>query len=242
MVHAFGPPATPGERTDFQEALIEYRRHGAELLDRLASAPDGPLAGVEYEFLLTGGSPAEQLLQAARRHSAEQIVVGSRDSARCWPRWGASRTNWFTDRPARGGVPCPLTAMTTTSPHSGRQRRQRDEDTSGDQRLRAHGRCTLRAAIERGAELEFVAINDLADIETLGHLLRHDSVFGGFPGEVEVRGSELVIDGKPIAVFAESDPASLPWGDLDVDVAIESTGRFRDRAVPRSTWRRARGR
>ncbi len=78
VVHAFGPPATPGERTDFQEAVIEYRRHGAELLDRLASDPDGPLAGVEYEFLLTGGSPAEQLLQAARRHSAEQIVVGSR--------------------------------------------------------------------------------------------------------------------------------------------------------------------
>ncbi len=92
------------------------------------------------------------------------------------------------------------------------------------------GRCTLRAAMERGAELEFVAINDLADIETLGHLLRHDSVFGGFPGEVEVRGSELVIDGKPISVFAESDPASLPWDELDVDVAIESTGRFRDRA------------
>ena len=92
------------------------------------------------------------------------------------------------------------------------------------------GRCTLRSAYERGANLEFVAINDVADAEMLGHLLRHDSVFGAFPAKVEVRGSELVIDGKPIAVFGESDPAALPWADLDVDVVIEATGRFRDRA------------
>jgi glyceraldehyde 3-phosphate dehydrogenase len=92
------------------------------------------------------------------------------------------------------------------------------------------GRCMLRAAFERDADLEFVAINDLADVETLGHLLRHDSVFGAFPGEVDVRGSELIIDGHPISVFSEPDPAALPWGDLGVDVAIEATGRFRDRA------------
>jgi glyceraldehyde 3-phosphate dehydrogenase len=87
----------------------------------------------------------------------------------------------------------------------------------------------LRSAFERDAKLEFVGINDLADVETLGHLLRYDSVFGPFPGEVEVRGSELVLDGHPISVFNETDPASLPWGDVGVDVAIESTGRFRDR-------------
>ena len=92
------------------------------------------------------------------------------------------------------------------------------------------GRCTLRAAIERGAHLEFVAINDIADVETLGHLLRHDSVYGAFPADIQDHGSELVIDGKPIAVFGQGDPAALPWAELDVDVVIESTGRFRDRA------------
>ena len=91
------------------------------------------------------------------------------------------------------------------------------------------GRCTLRAAHERGADIEVVAVNDLMDAGTLAHLLRHDSVFGRFPGAVEATDSGLRIDDRSIAVFAEADPADLPWGDLGVDVVIESSGRFRTR-------------
>ena len=91
------------------------------------------------------------------------------------------------------------------------------------------GRCTFRAAHQRDADIEVVAINDLMDTETLAHLLRHDSVFGRFPGEVEADDSQLRVDGRSIAVCAESDPANLPWADLGVDVVIESSGRFRTR-------------
>jgi len=91
------------------------------------------------------------------------------------------------------------------------------------------GRCTLRAAHARDADIEIVAVNDLADARTLGHLLRHDSVFGRFSGEVVTGDTQLVVDGREIAVFAEQDPAALPWGDLGVDVVIESSGRFRTR-------------
>jgi glyceraldehyde 3-phosphate dehydrogenase len=92
------------------------------------------------------------------------------------------------------------------------------------------GRCTLRSASESGADIEIVAINDLMDCATLAHLLRHDSVFGRFPGDVAAAESSLTVDGREIAVFSEADPADLPWGDLGVDVVIESSGRFRDRA------------
>jgi glyceraldehyde 3-phosphate dehydrogenase (phosphorylating) len=91
------------------------------------------------------------------------------------------------------------------------------------------GRCTLRAAFERDADLEIVAINDLMDIETLAQLLRRDSVFGHFPAKVEADGSQLRVGNRSIAVLAEPDPARLPWEDLGVDVAIESSGRFRSR-------------
>ena len=91
------------------------------------------------------------------------------------------------------------------------------------------GRCALRAAHEREAGIEIVAVNDLTDPRTLGQLLLHDSVFGRFPGEVVAGDATLRVDGREIAVFAERDPAALPWGELDVDVVIESTGRFRSR-------------
>ena len=93
------------------------------------------------------------------------------------------------------------------------------------------GRCALRSARQRGADMEVVAINDVMDTGTLAHLLRHDSVFGRFPGEVAAAGdSTLTVDGREISVFCESDPVDLPWGELAIDVVIESTGRFRDRA------------
>jgi glyceraldehyde 3-phosphate dehydrogenase len=93
------------------------------------------------------------------------------------------------------------------------------------------GRCALRAAYQSETEVEIVAINDLVDPATLAHLLKYDSVFGRFPGDVSVRNGGIAIDDTEIRALAESDPASLPWDDLGVDVVIESTGRFRTRAA-----------
>ncbi len=93
------------------------------------------------------------------------------------------------------------------------------------------GRNILRAARQAGADLDFVAVNDLTDAETLGHLLRYDSVHGRFAGEVEVADGELLVNGDRMQVLSERDPAELPWDDLGVDVVFESTGVFRERAA-----------
>ena len=90
------------------------------------------------------------------------------------------------------------------------------------------GRNFFRAAQERG-DFEIVAFNDLGDVNTMAHLLRHDSVLGTFPEEVEVDGGSLKVGGKEIRGLAERDPAALPWRDLEVDVVIESTGFFTKR-------------
>src|SRR5829696_1442004 len=92
------------------------------------------------------------------------------------------------------------------------------------------GRNLFRAAREAGSDLEFVAVNDLVDAETMAHLLKYDTVLGRFPGEVEASGDGISVDGKLLKVFNEKDPAALPWGDLGVDVVIESTGHFTARA------------
>src|SRR5438445_1849786 len=92
------------------------------------------------------------------------------------------------------------------------------------------GRNFFRAAQERGADFEIVAFNDLGDIPTMAHLLRHDSVSGPFKGTVEVEGGSLTVDGKELKGLAERDRANLRWGELGVDVVIESTGFFTDRA------------
>jgi glyceraldehyde 3-phosphate dehydrogenase len=92
------------------------------------------------------------------------------------------------------------------------------------------GRNVFRAANAAGADLEFVAVNDLTDPGTLAHLLKYDSILGRFPGEVTVAGSSISIDGKELKVLSERDPAALPWADLGVDVVIESTGFFTARA------------
>jgi glyceraldehyde 3-phosphate dehydrogenase len=91
------------------------------------------------------------------------------------------------------------------------------------------GRNFFRAALERGGDFEIVAFNDLGDVNTMAHLLRHDSVLGRFGEEVVVEGSSLKVGGKELKGLAERDPAALPWGDLGVDVVIESTGFFTDR-------------
>ena len=77
--------------------------------------------------------------------------------------------------------------------------------------------------------IEFVAVNDLTDAKTLAHLLKYDSVHGNFPGTVEEKEGSIIVDGKEVKVFAEKNPADLPWADLGVDVVIESTGFFRTR-------------
>ncbi|MGZ8513240.1 MAG: type I glyceraldehyde-3-phosphate dehydrogenase [Candidatus Limnocylindria bacterium] len=92
------------------------------------------------------------------------------------------------------------------------------------------GRATFRAAHESGAAIEWAGINDVMDLQMLAQLLRHDSVYGPFPGTVEVLDGALRVDEREIPVFAETDPAALPWGDVGADVVIESSGHFRDRA------------
>jgi glyceraldehyde 3-phosphate dehydrogenase len=93
------------------------------------------------------------------------------------------------------------------------------------------GRNVLRAAKQSGAEdIDFVAVNDLTDTRTLAHLLKYDSVHGIYPGSVEATDSGIVVDGDEIRVLSEKDPAALPWRDLEVDVVLESTGRFTTRA------------
>jgi glyceraldehyde 3-phosphate dehydrogenase len=92
------------------------------------------------------------------------------------------------------------------------------------------GRAAFRAAHERGLDIEWVGLNDLMGADTLVHLLRHDTVYGPFPGSVERVGDALVVDGIEIPVFAEADPAALSWGALGAEVVIESTGSFRKRA------------
>ena len=92
------------------------------------------------------------------------------------------------------------------------------------------GRAAFRAAYERGLELEWVGINDLADPEALAHLLKYDSVYGRFPGTVKAGDRVIRIDDAEIPVFSEADPAGIPWGDLGAEVVIEATGRLRSRA------------
>ncbi len=90
------------------------------------------------------------------------------------------------------------------------------------------GRVTTRALLQR-SDIELVAVNDLTDDRTLAHLFKYDSVHGVFPGEVGHGDGHLLIDGRQVRSFAEPDPARLPWGELGVDIVIESTGFFRDR-------------
>ncbi|MFA5889515.1 MAG: type I glyceraldehyde-3-phosphate dehydrogenase [Actinomycetota bacterium] len=91
------------------------------------------------------------------------------------------------------------------------------------------GRNLYRAIAKRGADIEIVAVNDLTDAATLAHLLKYDSVHGRLDADVRVDGNDIVVDGKVIKVLAQRDPATLPWGDLGVDIVVESTGMFTNR-------------
>jgi glyceraldehyde 3-phosphate dehydrogenase len=88
------------------------------------------------------------------------------------------------------------------------------------------GRNVFRAAHASGADIEFIAVNDLVDAPTVAHLLKYDSILGRFPGEVEAGDGSISVDGAELKLLSVRDPADLPWGDLGVDVVIESTGLF----------------
>ena len=91
------------------------------------------------------------------------------------------------------------------------------------------GRLFLRAALERHPDkLDVVAVNDLTDTETNAHLFKYDSNYGPYAGDVHATEDSIVVDGKPVKVLAERDPSELPWGDLSVDIVVESTGFFTD--------------
>ena len=90
------------------------------------------------------------------------------------------------------------------------------------------GRNFFRAALEQGADIEVVAVNDLTDNKTLAHLLKYDSITGRFQGEVSYDDEGIIVDGKHINVLAQRNPADLPWGELGVEVVVESTGFFTD--------------
>ncbi len=90
------------------------------------------------------------------------------------------------------------------------------------------GRNFFRAALASGADIEIVAANDLTDNAQTAHLLKYDSILGRLPGEVTASDEGISVDGKAVKIFAERDPAALPWGDLGVEVVVESTGLFTD--------------
>ncbi|GAB1405293.1 type I glyceraldehyde-3-phosphate dehydrogenase [Lentimicrobium sp.] len=90
------------------------------------------------------------------------------------------------------------------------------------------GRITFRALLKKD-DIEVIAVNDLTDADMLAHLLKYDSVHGQFPGTIHTEGEFLVVNGKKIRVFAREKPGSIPWGDLGIDVVIESTGKFTDK-------------
>ncbi|MGP8159698.1 MAG: type I glyceraldehyde-3-phosphate dehydrogenase [Candidatus Dormibacteria bacterium] len=96
------------------------------------------------------------------------------------------------------------------------------------------GRNILRAARQEGADIEFVAVNDITTPATLAHLLKYDTILGRFPGTVSVDGDSIVVDGQSTKVLAERDPKSLPWGDLGAEIVIESTGKFTDATLAKA--------
>lgn len=96
------------------------------------------------------------------------------------------------------------------------------------------GRCFFRAVKQQGVDIEIVAVNDLTDNQTLAHLLKYDSTMGRFDGTVEYDETSITVDGQKILAYAEKDPANLPWGELGVDIVIESTGLFTEASKARA--------
>ena len=91
------------------------------------------------------------------------------------------------------------------------------------------GRNFFRAAKQRGVDIDFVAVNDLGSLATMAHLLKYDSVLGTLPNKISATSNGITVDGDELRVLQERDPKKLPWGELGVDVVIESTGFFTKR-------------
>jgi glyceraldehyde 3-phosphate dehydrogenase len=122
------------------------------------------------------------------------------------------------------GIPVPATARSIPSPTPHQESLLTVKiGINGFGRI---GRNYFRAALAQGADLDIVAVNDLTDPKTLAHLLKYDSIAGKLDAEVSVQGDDIVVNGKHITVLADRDPANLPWGDLGVEIVIESTGFF----------------
>src|SRR6059058_4854197 len=119
--------------------------------------------------------------------------------------------------------------MYDTNDQSGNRRQQRMAVRVAINGFGRIGRNVFRAAYEGGADIEWLAVNDLVDPKTIAHLLKYDSNYGPFPGSVEATDSGFRVDGTEIRVLAERDPGALPWDELGADVVIESTGLFTDR-------------
>lgn len=98
------------------------------------------------------------------------------------------------------------------------------------------GRAVTRIIVERGGELDVVAVNDLSDAKSLAHLFKYDTVMGKWAGTVDVKDGDLVINGKVIKVLAEKNPAALPWKDMGVEIVVESTGVFRTKESPKGGY------
>ena len=96
------------------------------------------------------------------------------------------------------------------------------------------GRQSLKALIERAPDIEVVAVNDLVDAEMNALLFKHDSTYGAYDGTVEAGDHSIIIDGREIKILSEKDPAALPWGDLGVEIVLESTGLFTDATKARA--------
>src|SRR4029079_4308268 len=99
----------------------------------------------------------------------------------------------------------------------------------GSNGFRPSRRNVLRGASARDADVEIVAVNDIGDAKTMAHLLKHDSVLGTLDAEVEASDGGISVDGREFKILTERDPAALPWGDLGVQVVLESTGLFTKR-------------
>ncbi len=99
------------------------------------------------------------------------------------------------------------------------------------------GQCVLRALLERqlnrsGAQaLEVIAINELSDLDTIAYLTRYDTTHGRFPGQVATDGNRMIVDGAPITILTEPEPSRLPWAELGIDLVLECSGSFKDRAT-----------
>ena len=101
------------------------------------------------------------------------------------------------------------------------------------------GRLVFRTALQR-EDIEIVAVNDLTDSAMLAHLLKYDSVHGKLDADVSYEGENLLVNGKKVRVYAETDPAKLPWGELDVDIVVESTGQTAQMRLDSVLCRRSR--